>query len=259
MTPRAAVLDLDGTLVSGDGLLPGALDAAAAIRERVEAVCFLTNNPTVPPEAYAARLRDLGIEAAPEEVVTACTATLAYLREHHADDAVYAIAGEDIVAQLRDAGVSLVADPTACECVVAGYDPDFDYDDMRAALRAFGDSAGVGFVGTDPDRTIPTPDGPVPGSGAIVHAISGVAERDPDVVLGKPSAATADIVAERLGVPAADTVVVGDNPATDVAFGERAGMTTVRVRTGLGRADGGPDADVVVDDIGAAVRVFREA
>ncbi len=155
MAPRAAVVDLDGTLLHGDTLLPGARDAMAAIRERVEHVVFLTNNPTIPPEAYAARLRDLGVEAAPDEILTACTATIAYLRAHHADDAVFAIAADAIVDQLRDAERDLVADPAAAECVVVGYDPGFDYDDLHAALRALRD--GVGFVGTDPDRTIPTP------------------------------------------------------------------------------------------------------
>lgn len=257
---RAAVIDLDGTILSGDSLLPGAREAMAAIREHVETVCFVTNNPTVPPEAYAARLREWGIEARPAEVVTAGVATVAYLREHHADDAIFPIAGADIVAQLRDADLSLVTDPATCECVVVGYDSEFSYDDMQAALRAF-DGDDTGFVGTDPDRTIPTPDGPIPGSGALINAVAGVVERDPDAILGKPAAETADIVLDRLGVPAEDAVLVGDNPATDIAFGERAGMTTVRVETGLGTdgGDGAPDADYVVSDVGGVVGLFRDA
>ncbi|MBP2252171.1 4-nitrophenyl phosphatase [Halarchaeum solikamskense] len=258
MALRAAAIDLDGTLLHGDELLPGAREAMAAIRERVDAVCFLTNNPTIRPEAYAARLRERGIAASPEEVLTACTATIGYLREHHAADALYPIAGDAIVSQLRDAECDLVADPADAECVVVGYDPDFDYDDLHDALRAFGDDpAAVGFVGTDPDRTIPTTDGPIPGSGALVHAVSGVVERDPDAVLGKPSKETAALLRERLGVPASACAVVGDNPATDVALGERAGMTTVLVETGLAAsADDATRADHVVADIGAAVALF---
>ncbi|WP_435096189.1 HAD-IIA family hydrolase [Halarchaeum sp. P4] len=261
LDPRAAVVDLDGTLLSGDSLLPGAREAMTTIRGRVEAVCFVTNNPTVPPEAYAARLREWGIEASPEEVVTAGVATVTYLREHHAEDRIFPIAGADVVAQLRDADLSLVDDPEPSECVVVGYDPAFSYNDMRAALRAFAGDGETGFVGTDPDRTIPTPDGPVPGSGALINAVAGVVDRDPDAVLGKPSAETADIVLNRLGVPAETVVLVGDNPATDVAFGERAGMTTVRVETGLGTdgGDGAPDADYVVSDVGGVAGLFRDA
>ncbi|GAD52541.1 phosphoglycolate phosphatase [Halarchaeum acidiphilum MH1-52-1] len=257
MAPRAAVVDLDGTLLHGDTLLPGARDAMAAIRERVEHVVFLTNNPTIPPEAYAARLRDLGVEAAPDEILTACTATIAYLRAHHADDAVFAIAADAIVDQLRDAERDLVADPAAAECVVVGYDPGFDYDDLHAALRALRD--GVGFVGTDPDRTIPTADGPIPGSGAIVNAVAGVVERDPDAVLGKPSRETAELLLDRLGVPAEQCVLIGDNPETDIVMGERVGMTTVRVRTGIDggrRSENEERADHVVADLGAAAALL---
>ncbi|GAA0305958.1 HAD-IIA family hydrolase [Halarchaeum salinum] len=255
MTSRAAVVDLDGTLVHGDTLLPGARDAMAAIRERVEAVCFVTNNPTVPPEAYAARLRDLGVAAAPDEILTACTATIAYLHEHHAEDALFLIAGDAIVNQLRDADLTLVADPTACECVVVGYDPEFDYDDLHAGLRALRD--GVGFVGTDPDRTIPTADGPIPGSGAIINAVAGVTEREPDAVLGKPSEETATLLLDRLGVPAEECVLIGDNPETDIALGEAVGMTTVLVETGLdGANEDGVHADHVVADIGAVPLLF---
>lgn len=254
---RAAVVDLDGTLLSGDELLPGAREAMAAVRDAVEAVRFLTNNPTVPPAAYAERLRGLGVDASADEVLTACSATVAYLRERHADDAVYAIAGEPVVAQLRDADVRLTDDPRSADCVVVGYDEAFGYADMTAALRAFeGRERPPAFVGTDPDRTVPTPDGPVPGSGAVIRAVAGTVDRDPDAVLGKPSRETAALLLDGLGVPASACVLVGDNPATDVALGESAGMTTVRVRTGVAGGDG-PDADHVVDDLAGAVRFFR--
>lgn len=255
---RAAALDLDGTVVSGDELLPGARDAVAAIRARVDALCFVTNNPTVPPAEYAARLRALGVEAAPAEVVTAGSVTVAYLREHHADDAVLPIAGDAVVAQLADAGVRLVDDPAVADCIVAGFDDAFDYGDLRDALRAFERPGDVAFVGTDPDRAIPTADGPVPGSGAIIRAVAGVADRDPDAVLGKPSAETAAAVRECLGVPAAETVVVGDNPRTDVALANAAGMRSVRVRTGVDDppADPAEEADCVVDDLAASVACF---
>jgi len=253
---RAAVVDLDGTVLRGETLIPGARDAMADIRAATERVLFVTNNPTVPPGAYAARLRGLGVEATAAEIVTAGAATVAYLRANHADAAVYPIAGEPVVAQLRDGDVSLTDDPAAADAVVAGYDESFGYADLVAALRALDGREGVAFVGTDPDRAIPSEDGPIPGSGAIVRAVAGVTGREPDVVLGKPSRETAEIVLERLGVPASECIVVGDNPATDIAFGESVGMTTVRVRTGVADADG-PEPDHVVASLADAVSLFE--
>jgi 4-nitrophenyl phosphatase len=261
VTYRGAVLDLDGTVLRGGALLPGASEAVAALRDRLDRVLFLTNNPTKPPDEYAARLCDLGIDAAPEDVVTAATATVAYLREHHTGEPVLPIAEASIADQLADAGVDLTDDPERAAVVVAGYDREFHYRDLQAALDAFADGK-TAFVGTDPDVTVPTEDGLKPGSGAIVRAVAGVAERDPDAVLGKPSATTARLLADRLGVPPGDCLLVGDRLDTDVAMGERVGMTTVLVRTGVdGDADIG-DSDVqpdhVVDSLGDVPGLLAE-
>jgi 4-nitrophenyl phosphatase len=247
VTYRGAVVDLDGTVVRGGELLPGAREGVAALREHTESVLFLTNNPTLPASDHARRLRDLGVEATADDVLTSADATVAYLREHHDDEPVFPIAESSIVNQLRAADISLTDDPEAASVVVAGYDREFHYRDLQAALDAMDDD--TAFVGTDPDRTIPTSDGLSPGSGAIVHAVAGVTEREPDAVLGKPSATTARLAADRIGVPAEDCLLVGDRLETDVAMGERAGMTTVLVRTGVDGDDEVADSDVKPDSV----------
>jgi 4-nitrophenyl phosphatase len=80
---------------------------------------------------------------------------------------------------------------------------------------------------------IPAAEGDLPGSGAIINAVAGVVGRDPDVMLGNPSKPARRIVRERLGLPPGDCLVVGDRLDTDIALGERAGMTTALVRTGV--------------------------
>lgn len=251
MNVRGAVVDLDGTVLRGETLLPGAADAVTALRERLDRVLFLTNNPTVPPRAYAARLRELGIDAAAEDVLTSTDATVAYLRENHAGEPAFPIAEASIVDQLRDAGVALTDDPETAEVVVAGYHREFHYRDLQAAIDALDDE--TAFVGTDRDTTIPTEDGRSPGSGAIIRAVAGVTEREPDAVLGKPSATTARLAADRLGVPTDQCVLVGDRLDTDVAMGERTGMTTMLVRTGVSTdadlADSDVEPDYVLDSL----------
>jgi len=252
VTYRGAVVDLDGTVVRGGDLLPGAREGVAALREHTESVLFLTNNPTLPASDHARRLRDLGVEASAEDVLTSADATVAYLREHHDGESVFPIAESSIVDQLRAADLLLTDDPEAADVVVAGYDREFHYRDLKDALDAMDDE--TAFVGTDPDRTIPSRDGLEPGSGAIVHAVAGVTDRVPDAVLGKPSETTARLAADRIGVPAEDCLLVGDRLETDVAMGEQAGMTTVLVRTGVDGDDEVADSDVrpdfVLDSLG---------
>ncbi|MFC6988491.1 HAD-IIA family hydrolase [Haloplanus sp. GCM10025708] len=261
MTYRGVVLDVDGTVVRGDDPIPGAAEgvdrlAAAGLRR-----LFVSNNPTKRPRAYVSRLGDAGFDVTPDEVVTAGSVTTDFLADEHPDDSLYVIGAPSLVDQFEDAGLAVVEDAAAADVVVASIDHRFDYDVLCEALWALSDDD-VRFVGTDPDMVIPAAERDVPGSGAVIHAVSGVAGRDPDRVLGKPSAETQRVVLDRLDVPPAECLVVGDRLDTDIALGERAGMTTVLVRTGvtddrtLRESDVTPD--YVLDSLGDVGRVLDD-
>ena len=82
------------------------------------------------------------------------------------------VAGDD------PAGVSV-------DVVMVGFHREFDYERMRIASTAARD--GARLIGTNDDVTYPTPDGPIPGGGAILAAVQTAAGRLP-VVAGKPYA-----------------------------------------------------------------------
>jgi 4-nitrophenyl phosphatase len=231
MDVRGAVVDLDGTVYRGDQPLEGAVEAVRRLRERGMELLFLTNNPTRSAEAYADRLAGMGIRVDPSEILPAGTVTTAFVREEYPGADVYLVGGSGLREQLRAAGLSLVEEPEAADVLVTSHDYGFDYDDLAAGLWAL--EAGAAFIGTDPDRTYPGEDGrPYPGSGAITRAVAGVADREPDHELGKPSPVTLRLALDRLGLPAEDCLVVGDTPETDIALGRTAGMRTVLVLTG---------------------------
>jgi 4-nitrophenyl phosphatase len=232
MSYRGIVLDVDGTVVRGDEPIPGADRGLESIREAGLRRLFVSNNPTKAPPAYVDRLGRAGFDVTADEVVTAGTVTTAYLDAHHTEDALFLVGEAGLRDQFDEVGLSVVDDPTAADVVVASIDRDFHYDDLTDAREALADES-VPLVGTDPDLVIPAPHRDIPGSGAIVNAVAGVAERDPDVVLGKPSEPAQEMVLDRLGLPAADCLVVGDRLDTDVEFGRRAGMTTALVTTGI--------------------------
>ncbi|SFR43332.1 HAD-IIA family hydrolase [Halogeometricum limi] len=260
MNYRGVVLDVDGTVVRGNEPIPGAgagIDAlAAAGLERV----FVSNNPTKPPEAYVERLGRAGFDVSASEVVTAGTVTVRYLTEEHPDDDLFVVGEPGLVELLADAGLSVVDADEDPDTLVASIDREFDYDTLCQALWTLSDER-VGFVGTDPDIVIPAAGHDVPGSGAVINAIAGVAERDPDVVLGKPSDTAREMALEHLGVPPESVLVVGDRLDTDIALGERAGMTTVLVKTGVTDertlAESSHAPDYVLDSLGDIERVLN--
>ncbi|WP_254837626.1 HAD-IIA family hydrolase [Natronomonas marina] len=242
MDYEGAVLDLDGTVYRGDRLLPGAGAAVERLRAAGVRTLFFSNNPTKSRAEYVERLDSLGIEARPEEVLSAGTVTTRFLADEHADDAVFLIGSPGLKRQFETAGLDFVADATDADVLVVSYAREFGYGDMLAGYRAL--EAGARFYGTDPDMLIPADGGMIPGSGAVINAVGGVLGREPDRIIGKPSTEARRAALDALDVPAERCFVAGDRLDTDIALGERAGMTTVLVRTGVTT-----DADLETSDV----------
>lgn len=265
MSIRGAILDVDGTVLRGGDPIPGADEGLGALADAGVDRLFCSNNPVKEPAAYAERFAGAGFAVDPEEVLTSGGVTVSYLAETRPDDAVFLVGERGLRRQLEGAGLRVVDEPDTAETVVVSVDRGFDYDRLTDALWALSNDDAA-FVGTDPDVTIPGAERPVPGSGAIVEAVAAVAERDPDVVLGKPSDYAREMALDRLGVPAEECLVVGDRLNTDVALGARAGMTTALVLTGIVReerleaelAAADVEPDYVLDSLADVGRVLDD-
>lgn len=260
MTYRGAIVDLDGTVYRGGELVPGARSGVERLRTAGLDVLFFSNNPTRDASAYAEYLSERGIDVAPAEALSAGTVTTEYLRANHAEEPVFLVGADGLRRQLSAAGLELTDDPANASVLLASWTESFEYEDLQSAL-AIDDEAT--FLGTDPDRTWPAPDGAAqPGSGAIIRSIAGVLDRDPDAILGKPSEQALAAARDHLGVALSESLVVGDRPGTDLAMGERAGMTTVLVLSGsTTRADlatSSVEPDYVIDHLGEIGRVLED-
>ncbi len=137
-----------------------------------------------------------------------------------------------VAAPLPSGSASVVtAAPVA---VVVGMDRSFSYDTLAAAQAAV--MGGALFIATNTDATFPTPSGLRPGAGSIVAAVAAATGKEP-ISMGKPGLALAEALAAVTGVPAAQTLLVGDRLDTDIAMGRAAGMATALVLTGVTREE----------------------
>lgn len=226
------VFDLDGTLYLGDGLLPGAAETLAAIRASGSRVAFLTNKPLEAPATYAAKLTSLGIAARADEVVTSTDALLRYLKGQARGAVILPVAEPLLIDLIRSAGFR-VADldrPEDADLVVVSWDRTFDYEKLVAAFRAV--RAGARLVATNPDPFCPTPDGDLPDCAAMLAAIEASTGATAEAIVGKPSRHMAETLLDRISLPPADTVLVGDRIGTDVRMAHEAGMASALVLTG---------------------------
>ncbi|CAN5835654.1 HAD-IIA family hydrolase [soil metagenome] len=227
------VIDLDGVVWLGDQPIAGAATAVAALRSRGEPVLFVTNNSAVPVADQDAKLAAHGVEAVGQVVTSAmAAATLVAPGER-----VIVCAGPGVDEAVAARGGHVVADGRA-DVVVVGFHRDFDYEGLRVAATAV--RAGARLIGTNDDATYPTPDGPIPGGGAILAAVTTAAGVAPTVA-GKPHAAMADLVRARLG---GEATVVGDRADTDGHFARALGYRFALVLSGVTTA-----ADLPVEPV----------
>lgn len=247
------VFDLDGTLYLGESLLPGAAEALAVIRGHGSRVAFLTNKPLEAPAAYAAKLTSLGIPADADEVVTSTDALIRYLHAHAAGAAILPVAEPLLVGLVRDAGFRIVDvdRPWDADLVVVSWDRTFDYPKLAAAFRAV--RAGARIVATNPDPFCPTPDGDLPDCAAMLAAIEASTGARAEAIVGKPSRHMAETLLERIALPPADTLLVGDRLMTDVRMAREAGMVSALVLTGATPRSALADAPYTPDHVLAGV------
>ena len=128
------------------------------------------------------------------------------------------IGGPGIV-QAVGAGRATVVDEGPADAVVVGFTRDFDFAALHRAQSAI--LGGARLIGTNDDATYPTPDGPIPGGGALLAAVAKASGHEP-VVAGKPYEPMAALVHAEVGPLGAGSMMVGDRLETDGDFAARA-------------------------------------
>jgi HAD superfamily hydrolase (TIGR01450 family) len=241
------VLDLDGVVWLSGNQIPGSADAVDRLRAGGERVLFLTNNSGPTLAEYVQMLAGAGVHADPEDLVTSSQGAASLLEP---GSTAAMVGGDGVREALETRGIRIVEAGDHPDAVVVGRSLDLDYDELAAAATAI--RSGARFVATNTDPTYPTPHGPLPGAGALVAFIETAAGRRAEVA-GKPHAAVAALVKDRVGVP---TVMVGDRPDTDGAFASAVGAPFALVLSGSTSEDEVPDdppPDVVAADLAAVV------
>lgn len=240
---RAVVFDIDGTLAMMDkdtgtyAALPGAAEALAGLGARGMPVVAYTNGTFFPPAHYYPLMADAGLPLAPGHILTPATVAARQLAAK-GYRRVLVLGADGTRVPLRDAGIDVAqpGDDGAADAVLVGWMKDFGAKDLEAAAQALW--AGVPLYATSVAPHFAGAKGRMLGiSGAVaaaLHNATGVKA----TVFGKPEVVGLADISQMLGVPAAEMVVIGDDPKLEITMARRAGAFAVGVTTGTVDAAG---------------------
>lgn len=258
---QAFIIDMDGVLWEGSRPLPGLAEFFAALRAAGRRFILATNNASQTPEQYQAKLAGFGVPVAREEILTSAQAAAQYLRQTGTAGARVFPIGEAGVRQAFSEQGFVLTDlyEAGAQYVVVGMDRQLSWDKLATATLAI--RAGAQFVGTNPDRTIPTERGITHGNGAVLAALQAATEVAP-LIIGKPEPTMYQIALQRLAVAPERAAAIGDRLDTDILGAVRAGLRSVLVLSGVAtRADVAQSAfqpTWVLDDIRAVTQALGE-
>ena len=226
---KALILDMDGVLWRDTEPIGDLPSLFRKIDERGWSTVFVTNNATRTVKQYVEKLASFGVMVKQDQIINSGLATALYLKgKYPSGGPVFSIGEEGLFRTLAEHGFEQSeSEPLA---VIVSLDRELTFNKLEIATAFI--RSGVTFIGTNPDPSLPTPSGYIPGTGAILAALEAASGQRP-LIIGKPSPTMYKMSLEALEIKPENALVVGDQMPTDIAAGIDAGCLTALVLTGV--------------------------
>ena len=240
---RNFIIDMDGVLWRGETALPGLGEFFGVLRETNCRIVLATNNSSRTVSQYVTKLGHMDIQVSEDEILTSAQVTANHLANAAPTGSrVSVIGGDGLHTSLQKRGFEITDENPAY--VVVGFDRTLNWDRLDCAVLNI--RAGAVFIATNSDATYPTEAGIGIGNGAILAAINTATGETP-IVIGKPEPPLYEQALQRLGVAAAQTMMIGDRLETDILGAHRAGIATLLLLTGVSTLETLSDSNIQPD------------
>ena len=253
---KALILDMDGVLWRGDKPIGDLSAIFKEIQNLNLKVILATNNATKTPQIFLQKLNDFGVTLEPWQVINSAMATADYLKKQFPQGGNVFVVGNQSLKEILTKQGFHHSDQDAL-AVVAALDREITYEKLtRASLLI---QSGIPFIGTNPDRSFPIPEGEAPGAGAILAALEAATDIEPTTI-GKPRPDMYNMAIERLGTSPQETLVVGDRLETDIAGAQNGGFPCALVLSGVTTPENAetwkPAPDIITEDLANVIKLL---
>ena len=239
------LFDSFGVLADSFGSYPGAVELIGELNRTGKPYYVLTNDAGSLPETRSERYRRMGLDIAPDAIITSGLLLADYFRAQGMVGARCVVLGPDDSRTYVRAAGGVIAEPSEpFDAIVIGNQSGFPFvetiDAVMSALFARIDAGeSVRLVLPNPDLIYPTAQGGFGIASASVALLfeAALALRYPGRPelrferLGKPHPAMFEEARRRAGT--SDMVMIGDQPETDIRGANAFGIASALVDTGI--------------------------
>ncbi len=129
---------MDGVLVQGNQIIPGADEFIKRLRKQKRKFLLLTNNPMYTPRDLAHRLQAIGIQIEEDQIFSSALATAAFLHQQRPDGKAFVLGESGLTEAIHDIGY-IITDVEP-DYVVLGETLAYNFQMIKKAIRLIHDS-----------------------------------------------------------------------------------------------------------------------
>lgn len=238
------IFDMDGVIYRASQPIPEAVEFLSLLQEHGKKVVFLTNNSSKTREMFAEKLSSFEIKINPTDIFTSAYLAADYLSKEFPGGTTFLIGEMGMHKIMKNAGfhvlneehpeiidMEVIPPNIQADFVLVGWDRHVTYNKFRCAMMLIQRDAE--FFATNTDTSFPGPDAFWPGAGALVAFLQTALQFPPKKIFGKPDPTGINLILQKFHIPKEKAVMVGDRLTTDILAGNRAGITTIAVETGI--------------------------
>jgi len=229
---NAYLIDMDGVLVTGSKIIPGADAFIRRLQAANAKFLVLTNNSLYTPHDLQVRLQVAGLEIPDESIFTSAMATAMFLDRQRPGGTAYVVGEAGLTTALHAIGYRITDHRP--DYVVLGETTFYSFNHLAMACRLVVE--GARFIATNPDVSGPADLGIVPATGAVAALMTAATGVKP-YYIGKPNPLMMRSALRKLGTHSEETVMVGDRMDTDMVAGIETGLQTILVLSGVTRQE----------------------
>jgi phosphoglycolate/pyridoxal phosphate phosphatase family enzyme len=225
------IFDLDGTIYRGEHLIPRADEVINHLKIIGKKIVFVSNKTTGTAKNYYYLLKNWGLNVAEDEIINSTIVVTNYLKRNFNSDKFFAIGEDSFIDEIEKSGLKFSTNTDEVKIVLVTLDRTLNYQKLEIAARALED--GAKFFAANIDDTCPVDNGEVIDAGSTISALEKRTHRKLELHFGKPSEFMFNEIKRRLQFIPEKTLLIGDRLETDITMGNRFGIDTALVSTGV--------------------------